>query len=246
MKTGVRVSTKAKDFNPFMNRTDDLQLKIVAPSTDPNYKRYGWSDDQSQQWTSFRKQSNLIFTDYNDPDKVGPTIRKKMRELIKQTRAYDNNKMLGNFLLDKVASNGNIDDWKTFNIKRGTVLSEPKSDEKKDTSAYTPTLTSAKIGFGFHVFSVRCTETPDSRGLPEGMAFVLVFRCISATPPTKLSQYDQVGAAKFGKFISNFSELVPVPGEKLIGYYYARYMSTKGVLGNPGPIAKVPVNLVEV
>jgi hypothetical protein len=78
------------------------------------------------------------------------------------------------------------------------------------------------------------------------MQFVQIYRCISATPPTKLSQYELIGNAKRGIYRSNFADVEPAEDEVLIAYYFGRYVSKKGKLGNPGGVIKAPVMLAVV
>ena len=122
MTKTVRISTEPADFDAYMNLTDAYQLEIVPPSTEKNYVKWGWTIEESDQWTQFRKQSNLIYALYTNPDKVTSVIRKQMKEHIKTVRLYDNDPEDGKHLLDKVALNGSADDCATFNVVRGTFF----------------------------------------------------------------------------------------------------------------------------
>jgi len=226
-----------------MGLTDDLQLKIVPPSLDPNWKRFGWTAEESQQWTLFRKESNDLFTIYKDPDKVNRIIRRKMNDLISQVRKYDNDKSQGHHLLDKVASNGTTDDCATFNVARGTILQDKKEKENVNPKQYKPTLSITKIDVCTHIMNVSCADVPNSKKLPEGMAFALIFRCITSEPLNKMSIWTLIGTSKYGKFTSDFSSFVPEDGKIYTAHYYGLYLSDNGDLGNPGITVHTPVIL---
>jgi hypothetical protein len=139
-----------------------------------------------------------------------------------------------------------VDDCLTYNVVRGTSLQAAPSHHADDPTAYVPELKFLSYELGQHVISVTLSGLPGSKKLPDGMAFAKIYRYIGATPPTALKQYEMIGNAKYGLFRSNFADIVPEEGEVLIAYYYARYESKKGSLGNPGGVIKAPIMLAEV
>jgi hypothetical protein len=243
MRGSVRIYRDPPSFNGYMDITDYLQLKVVPPSLDPNWKRFGWTLEESQQWTKFRDESNDLFSLYNDPDKVTRVIRRKMNALITTVRRYDNDKIAGHHLLDKVAANGTADDCATFNVSRGTILQDKKEKENVDPKEFKPTLTITKIDICTHVMSVSCADVPNSKKLSTGMAFALIFRCITSEPLSKTSIWELAGTSKYGKFVSDFSSFVPEDGKTYTAHYYDLYLSDNGDLGNPGITVHTPVIL---
>jgi hypothetical protein len=243
MRGKIRISQKPPEFDNYMVRTDNLQLKIMPQATEPNWKRYGWEEEESQEWTQFRRESNELFALYNDPDEVTRVIRRKMNAHIAKVRRYDNDKSTGHHLLDKIALNGTVDDCATFNVARGTILQDKPEKENKNPKEYSPYLSLLKIDICTHVLQVTCVDVPNSKKLPEGMAFALIFCCITSEPLTKDSHFDLVGTSKYGKFTSNLNSFVPEDGKTYTVHYYGRYLSNNGDLGNPGHTISAPLIL---
>jgi hypothetical protein len=241
MANKVRIPKNSAEFDDYMNRTDDLQKSDDPATSQKKYLTFGWKDQESAQWNTFRLQSNLLFAAYNDPDKTGKSAVAKMQEHIKTVRKYDNDKLEGHHLLDKVALGGTVDDCLTFNVVRGTALEATPVRHADDPSGLTPVLMFKKYELGSHVLGVSCADTPGSKKLPEGMAFAKIYRFIGKTAPTKLSQYEFAGNAQRGEFTSEFPDLEIPEGESWEAWYFGRYESKKGALGNPGQVINAPV-----
>jgi hypothetical protein len=241
MANTVRISKDPAKFDAYMNITDDLQKSDDPITSQKKYLGWGWKDAESTQWSAFRVESNLLYAAYIDPDKTGKSAIAKMKAHIKAVRKYDNNKTEGHHLLDKVALNGTLDDCFTFNVVRGTSLEADPVRHEDDPSGLFPVITFKKHELGSHVLAVVSAETPDSKKLPDGMAFAKVYRYIGKTAPTKLSQYEFAGNAKRGEFTSEFPDLEIPEGEAWEAWYFGRYESKKGALGNPGPVVNAPV-----
>jgi len=245
MAAKPRIPKNPSEFNEYMNNTDKLQLTTSGTPPVANYVRYGWKPEESTEWTNFREQSNLLYAPFEDSDDVSKLDRLKMTNHIAKTRKYDNDKSEGHHLLDKVALNGTVDDCGVFNVVRGTSKAHTPVHHTDDPTVFIPELSFGGFALGQHVIIAVNSEN-QNRKLPDGMAFVQIFRCISATPPTKLSQYEPVGTTKRGIFRSNFPDIVPAKDEVLTAYYYGRYLSKKGLLGNPSNIIDAPVMLAKV
>jgi hypothetical protein len=228
-------------FDDYISRTDNLQVSTDSITGTKKYEFFNWTQAESEQWTAFRIESNLLYALLSDPDKMGPAIRKKMKILIKQVRAYDNNKITGHHLLDKISMSRNLDDCITFNVKRGTELAGSHGHRNPEAAKITPNCSFKKFDIGIQIISVINPENPSSKALPAGMAFAKVYRCISAESPTKLSQYELIGNAKRGVFVSRFDNIIRPEGKSLRAYYYARYESKKGHLGDPGNIISADI-----
>jgi hypothetical protein len=246
MTSKVRIPIDPSDHNDYMNRTDDLQIKIVPPSTVANYEVWGWKDQESDDWSAFRTKGNQLYALYSDPDKVNSVVRKKMAAHIVEVRKYDNDKTNGHFLLDLVAQNGSVDDCVTFNVVRGTILQHDRTTHDYNPSLYTALVNIENNSIGQHILSARCQQVAKGYKLPDGMKFLQIFRYIGSERPKSASQYTSIGFAKKGKFISTFPDVVPVEGKTLIAYYYGCLVSIDGKQGTPGPVVDGPIMLAGV
>jgi hypothetical protein len=243
MGNTVRIPTNWKDFNNFMNVTDDLQLKVLTPPSILRYTLWGWTDEESAQWTDFRKKSNLLAAMLADPDKTSPAAKKNMKILIAETRGYDNNKLAGHRLLNRIADLGTPDDCLTFHIKRGTPLQEEPEHQTKEPVDLAPLLTVLSFGTGYAIIGVRNAKTPKTKKLPEGMVFAKVYCAIGQEQPADFDLYKFVANAKHGKAEVDFTTMKLPDDKKVVvyAYFYGRYESKKGKLGIPGNIVSVEV-----
>jgi hypothetical protein len=246
MANTVRISKDPQEFDDYMNLTDNLQKSDDPITSQKKYLGWGWKDAESTQWTAFRDQSNLLFAIYKDPDKTGNAARIKMNDHIKTVRKYDNDKKVGHHLLDKVALNGTVDDCLTFNVVRGTTLEADPVHHDYDPTQYVPIVSLKANKMGMHLIGVSCADTPDSRSLPVGMKYAKIYRYIGKTAPEKLTDFEFVGNAKYAEFTSDFGDLVIPEGEKWDAYYFARYESENGKLGNSGPSINAPIMLTKI
>jgi hypothetical protein len=241
MANTIRISKKPAEFDAYMNVTDELQKSVLTPPSTLRYTLYGWTQEESEQWTNFRLQSNILYAILSDPDKIGPAAETNMKLHIKTVRAYDNDKINGHHLLNKVADRGTMNDWQTFNVKEGTPR-EADPVEHADEPVKKPNVMLKENSVGSHLLRLYDPESPDSRKVPEGMMFAKLYRYIGTNPPENIHLYEFVGNAKQGYVSSEFSDYVPPdPNSKLYAWYFGRYESKKGPLGANGLILKVDV-----
>jgi len=239
----TRIPSVASEFATYMQRTDNLQLSPGTPATTKKWQNWGWTLAQSQQWTAYRTQSDLLYPQYADKNHNNTDITDQMGLLIKNTKKYDNDPLTGFHLLDKVALGGTISDCETFRVKRSTALaavSHQGAAFKQSTGGLVvgtqkPVLAMKKYDVGEHHISVTNPDTPTSHALPDGIKFAKVYRYIGTVAPTALSQYQFVGNAKRGSVLSSFSDgdLAAFPAATTVyAWYIAKYESNKGVLGD--------------
>jgi hypothetical protein len=242
-----RISSKAPEYAVYMQNTDNLQLSDGIAAGTKKWQNWGWTADESSQWTSLRSQSDILYPQYADGSKSNTTVIDQMNLLIMNTKKYDNDPLTGHHLLDKIALNGTISDCETFHVKRGTALAAVShqgagnsrnvggSAVGTGSSSLKPVITITKYAVGEHEVLVSNPDTPTSHALPDGIKFAKLYCFIGTSAPTSLSQYNFVGNASRGHVLSAFSDadLAPFPaGTVLYAWYIARYESNKGVLGD--------------
>jgi hypothetical protein len=241
MAEHTRIHRKPSEFDAYMNLTDELQKSILTPPTTQRYTLWGWTQEESEQWTIFRLESNLLYADYTNADLIGPMVRKKMHDHIALVRNYDNDRLVGHKLLDMVARNGTIDDYSIFNVKRGTTLQSPPV-QHADEPSMQPKISLQKAGYGNHIIRLEDPDQPDSHSLPDGMASAKLYRYIGVNQPEDERLYEWIGNAKRGYVTSEFYDYMPQePNVKYYAWYFGRYESNKGKLGAHGNILKVEI-----
>ena len=72
-KAKTRIPRKIKEFEDYINSTDDRQLAIDPATTQPYFKGYGWTAAESTDWTAFRTTSNALYAKW----KYKETLRTK-------------------------------------------------------------------------------------------------------------------------------------------------------------------------
>ena len=242
MADDLRISTNKDKFNKYLNATDDLQKSALpAPSTDKRYTIWGWKDEESTQWTEFRKTSNEYMTLLGDPDTYSPAVVKKMNKHIKEVRLYDNDKINGHHLLDKVAVFGTMDDQITFNLKRDTSMAEEPSEGEKKPMMIVPALSIIQFGLGQQLIGATQSDGKKTKALPEGMKFLKIYRAIASVRPESFDDYHFLGNAKRGRLLSSFEGIQIPEDKKLNAYYIARYESTTGALGGLSAVLESPI-----
>lgn len=244
MSERVRISKNPSEHDAFMNLTDDLQKTVLTLPDTLRYTLFGWTELESAQWTLYRETGNALYALVSNPDTASTTNRKKMTDHIAEVRSYDNNKLTGHHLLDKVGLNGTVDDWRTFNVKRGTTLqAEPVRHAEEEVSER-PVIVLKALEPGAHILSVSDADNPGSKKLPEGMAFAKVYRYIGTEATTDLDLYKFIDNAKLGEVTSDFTGVVQPGTTKIYAWYYGRYESKKGKLGMAGAIIRVEIVLI--
>jgi hypothetical protein len=241
-----RISKVPSEFDDYMIRTDDYQSEIITLPSTKRCTIWNWTGQESNDWTAFRVKSNLLYEIFSDPDRTGPAARKKMRDHIAFVRAYDNNKITGHHLLDKIATSGNIDDCKKFNIKRSTALESNKTRKRRDVTLKPPVITLKKFGLGYHILSISFPDNPDSKAIPKGVRAAKVRRYIGTQEPENLKIFESIGNVVRGRIVSKFSDFKSTEGEevKIYAWYYVCYENSKGEFLEPGPVLRVDVALV--
>ena len=235
-----RIPSNAAAFAVYMQNTDNLQLSAGIPATTKKWQNWGWTAAQSAQWTSFRTQCDLLYPQYADESRNNTSITDQMNLLMKNTKKYDNDVLIGFHLLDKVPLGGTISDCVTFRVKRNSPLAGVSHQGAAAAlsiraSAGKPVLAIKKYDVGEHRLSVTNPETPTSHALPNSIKFAKVYRYIGTTAPTGINQYMFVGNAKRGSVLSSFADAdlsAFAPNVAVYAWYIARYESNKGVLGD--------------
>jgi hypothetical protein len=246
MEHKPRIPLNPQECKNYMVRTDENQKSVLTPPSTQRYTLYGWTEEESTTWSAFRKGIEELYALYSDPDKTGPAIRKLMKLLIKKIRAYDNDKIDGHFLLNKVAIYGTLDDWLTFNVKRDTTLASKPTHHNNSPEQIVPEIHLLENTFGSHLLHVSNPETPTTKKLPEGVVFAKIFRSISTEQPASLKAYEFIGNAFRGKYISSLEDIERDEHTRLFAYYYCRYESKKGKLGPPSKILRVEILLLNL
>ncbi|MBI3502116.1 MAG: hypothetical protein HY063_09995 [Bacteroidetes bacterium] len=244
MPKDTRIPTKATEFAPYMDNTDDLQLAANPTAPPPqNFQKFGWTAAESAQWTAFRKQSDKLFQELSDKKKSSTDIKDQMKILIKNVKAYDHDKLNGHKLLDKVALGGTTSDCETFRVKRSTALAKSPAKTAGDPGTLIPVLFLRRMKVGEHLLTTKDPDKKKTEAIPHGMKFCKVYRFIGTAAPTSIKQYEFIVNAKRGLALSKFSDLGLDPNLKLWAWYIARYESSTGKLGDPSSALKVDVSL---
>lgn len=241
MADDIRISENFTKFHDYMKRTDLRQLTVLLEPDTLRFTLYQWTPEESEAWTTFRQRTETLFALYSNPDTVGPAVRKKMKELIKEVRKYDNDPAEGHHLLDLVAIRGDMDDWLTFNVKKNTPLAQNTNPNRYHDELAQPLVVILKNTEGVHVIGATNPATPETTKLPRGAKLLLVHRYIGTQPPANLNDFTLLGAAKRGRIVSNFN-----PGEldtkqKLYAWYYACYKFKSGKHGRPSEIVRAQI-----
>jgi hypothetical protein len=231
-----RIPSEPSTFNTYMGVTDDYQLADDPDNPgNPRYKKWNWTDAESDQWTAFRTQTNTVFAQYDTEATVNKTVRDSMTTVMRQVNEYDHDGDTGHRLLDKVAVFGNLADWEIFRVKRSTSLADESVTRTGDVGSLRATLTLRSAGPGEHELGVNNPETPDSHALPVGIKFAEVYRYIGTpdTPPASVLNYAQIGVAKRGIFLSKIDDQTFDKTKKYYAWYIVRYQAENGDLGLP-------------
>ena len=250
MPDRTRIPAAPTEFAPYMDVTDNLQLSTDPATGQAVYKNWGWTSNDSSQWTAYRKQSDKLFLQLSDKKKSSTDTKDQMKILIASVKKYDHDPITGHHLLDKIAIGGTSSDAETFRVKRGTALAATSLATAKTKGGSTgtavteiPALSIKRNSEGEHILNAINPETPKSKAKPKGIKFLKVYRYIGTKAPIALSQYQFVANAKRGIAKSEFANIGLDANTKLWAWYIARYESNKGVLGSPSPAIKVGILL---
>ena len=121
-----RIPTDIEDFQTYINETDDEQKKtdkhgfsiypkdangkpiygrsegVVKIVNEPVYRKWDWIEEESKEWSRFRKEYNKLYKKYI-VDKANATLKKQLEDIINNCIAYDRKQQL----VERVASSGN-------------------------------------------------------------------------------------------------------------------------------------------
>jgi hypothetical protein len=236
--------TEPNKFVAYMDATDDYQLMDDPDNPgNPLFEKFTWTPLESAAWTAFRQKADALFIKYNDVNYVNSTVRKSMMKLIDDVNDYDHNKNTGHFLLNRVGEHGNVDDWTKFHVVRNTSLEDDEPSEAPVLGAKKPLIVVRKNTTGEHELGVTNPDTPDSKALPIGVAGARIYRCVVASdaPVPAKKDFEFVGPAKRGHFVSQVSGVTMDPNKKYYAYYYGTYVSTTQEEGDPSEVVKAMV-----
>lgn len=228
-----RVSYTPSKFVQQIIVLDDLQLSAGTPPNASKYLDWNWTTDESAWIAACRNSSDGFWLQMIDKRKCPPEVKDEMNLLIKSFMAYDHGTIDPHNLLDKIGVFGSILDCESANVKRGTPLAKIPSHggESLLEAMLKPTISMRKNEIGQQLLTVVNPGTPESKALPQGIKCCRVFRYVGTVAPTKQSQYESIGNAKRGLFLSTF-ENMEVQTVKTYAWYIACYEDTRGVLGD--------------
>jgi hypothetical protein len=234
-----RISGKIPAFASYIVLLDKLQLSPGDVPGTLKWQQWQWSEEESQQISAFRTESDDLYKIVSDPAACTSVKLLQMKTLIKRVRAYDNDKLRGHHLLDKIGLFGNVDDCMSANVKQGTSLAAQTNTKHEVSETLMPTVVLQNLGKGFHKLRVYHTDNTKKRALPKGVFCALILRYIGTEPPASKSGFDLIGAAKNGYFISYLRRDGLDPNIKYFAYYYGVYLTNKGKLLHPSGILQV-------
>jgi hypothetical protein len=235
--SSTRIPGEPDKFLAYMQSTDNRQL-LDDPDNPghPLYEKYSWTLAESDAWTAFRVQAEAAFTAYNTEATVNTLSRDQMFGLITEVNEYDHGLSDSHHLLDLVGIKGDLTDWEIFRVKRSTTLSDSSPTRAEELGTLKPEIALRSSSPGEHLLTVNNPDTPDSHALPPNVVFAEVYRYISTAdaPPKLLKDFEQIGVAKRGLFISKFADQTFDKAKKYFAWYIARYQARDGELGLAG------------
>ncbi len=199
------------------------------------WEDWHWLLAESAMWTSYR----VILVLYREAYANKKTITMAERAIVKQTlqaaREYSGHGVTGHRLFLKIAAHGDTQDWNIANIKLGTPLAKKPALAQGDSPvALQPVVNIKTVLSNEMVLTVENPQTPGKLALPKGMKFSKVYRYVGALAPKSTADFDFYGNAKRGKLAVNFDGIDLSGTTKLFVWFFARYESNKGELGQAG------------
>ncbi len=215
---------------------DNLQLSTGSGGLGTHkWADWHWVDAESVMWTSFRVILEKFREAYANKKTISIADRAVVKQTIKAAREYSGFDVNSHRLFLKIAAFGDIHDWNVANIKYGTPLAKKSGTAKSDSpKALQPVVFIQKVLSNEMVLIVASPETPNRVALPEGMKFAKVYRFIGEKAPKSTADFDFYGNARKGKLDVNFDGVDLTGPNKLYAWFYARYESNKGELGQGG------------
>jgi hypothetical protein len=230
----TRVPIQPADLAAYMDNTDNYQLEIVPPSTVANYVAWGWTATESAQWHAYRLAYDKAYLLIKDTENAS----KAEKLLNKAIHAYDNDKLIGHHLLDKVALAGTIADCQLFLVKRGTALASNASLSRTISPIKVEVITLHKSQ---HLLSQLLVVLMGQKGRakPKGIKEIMVFKAVTAqgAAAPALSAYLYVGDVKRG--LITVQHAATDEGNK--AWFIAYTKTTKGILGAPSVVFSVTI-----
>jgi hypothetical protein len=241
----TRISSKPNRFVAQLQILDKLQLSAGTPPYAKKYQQWRWTDAESAEVSRVRQKAEEFYCIIENKVNCPPEVRTEMRILIRSFLAYDHGKTGAHNLLNKIAMFGDITDWESTNIKRGTPLAKTRSKSGAGISIIgsQPNLSLRHVGMSEHIIKVTNPDAPESRTAPPGYSHTLIFCHIGTEPPVRRNQYEYAGKAKRGLFRKGFSELGYSREERIYAWYIACYESNIGKLGSASKPLKVEIFL---
>lgn len=226
----TRLSSKPSTFVAQLQILDKLQNSEGTPPFAKKYQQWHWTNEESAEVNRVRQKAEEFYRIIEDKVNCPPEVRTEMRILIRNFLAYDHGKTGAHNLLNKVAMFGDITDWESTNVKRGTPLAKTRSKDSTGTpmTVPPPSLRLGQMGMSFHLIRVSNTDAPESRTTPHGYSKTLMFCHIGTESPVKPSQYEYVGKVNRGLFWKSFAEMGYARDERLYAWYIARYETSRG------------------
>jgi len=242
-----RFSTSPAKFTIQINVLDKLQNSQGTPPNAKKYMDWNWTAEENAYVSLTMEKANSLFNIIRVKRSCPPETRDEMKVLIKDFMAFDHGRVAPHHLLDKIADFGTLLDCETVGVKRGTPMAKTPSHggDPLATKMLVPMVSLRSSGPGQHRLTVVNPDTPESRALPGGIKSARVYRFIGTEPPAKLSQYESIGNAKRGLFLSQFADIEPpAENKKLYAWYIARYETTRSVVGDPCSPVKAEILLL--
>ena len=216
----------------FIIALDDRQLLPVPTPGTFRWALWHWTKEESEYWTALREILEPLLQKYSNKKTITTDERNQVKITIKAAREFVGYGVNGHRLWLKIAAFGDDTDWATANVKFGTPLAKTPGKGKSDsTDMLLPELTIRHNIIGQQELHVVNPNTPNSVKLPKGMRFVNIFRYIGSVAPTKTSQFESIGNAYRGKFVSKLGSVETSGVARVYAYHIARYESNKGELG---------------
>ena len=217
---------------------DDLQLSQgTGGSGTYRWQDWHWTLAESAYWTSQRAIVEPLLEPYNNKKTITSEQRAQVKQAIKSIREYSNYDVNGHRLILKIAAFGNNHDWSEANIKFGTPLAKKPGKGGGDaTELKSPWCSVIVNKLGEQELMIFDPENPNIKRKPAGIKFIKVYRCIGPQQPQNLSQYVFIGNASKGRLKVKFTGVDLSGNTKIYAYYFARYESNKGELGEAGPV----------
>ncbi len=225
--------------NKAIDAVVDIDNRQLSPGSGGinthRYEDWHWTPAESAMFTSYR----VILVQYREAYANKNTITTAERSIVKQTlkavREYSGHGVTGHRLFLKIAAFGDTQDWNIANIKLGTPLAKKPALAQGDSPvALQPVVIIKEVLSNEMILTVENPQTPSKVALPKGMKFSKVYRYVGSVAPKSTADFEFYGNAKKGRLAVNFDGIDLSGTTKLFAWFFARYESNKGELGQAG------------